>query len=154
MRARRQAVEDELAAPHRAQAAAARQEARRERDTRVGLERLLASPLAKQIMAEHAHMISREIERTITKAVATATKKDPTADIFRVDIPKSFLMFQDRNSIASRVLELYLDDNRAHGPSLSVRADMVPETMSLSVRVTLPALENTVMVYRAHLMAS
>jgi hypothetical protein len=99
-------------------------------------------------------MISREIERTITTAVAAATKKDPTADIFRVEIPKSMLMFQDRSSIASRVLERYLDDNRSHGPSLAVRADMAPETMTMSVTVLLPALQNTVMVDRMHLMAS
>lgn len=146
MRARRDAVEAELSAPYRRATAEAQQTARHERDARRGLEKLLASPMAKHVMDKHAHAISRELSMVISKAVAEATKRDPKADVFKVSIPKSILAFQDRKSIEAQVLERYLDNQRRDGSSWNVSADMEVERMVMRVRVTVPQLAHEIAV--------
>jgi len=150
MRARRDAQEETLAAPHREAAARAQQVARVEREARAGLERLLASPLAKEIMKEHAYSISRELHRMISKTVYEAMGKDPSADSFTVSLPKSVLMFQDPSSIASKITDLYVNGSRRDGSGLLVSTSIEPVSMGMRVNVALPSLHNEIAVDRAH----
>lgn len=102
MRARRNRIEAEIAAPYRAETVRANMLAAQERDARVGLERAMASRIAPMIIDDMSRNMSRALEREIMKASVQALKSEPTT---KIEVPTGMLLRTDPRSIVSRVID-------------------------------------------------
>lgn len=127
MRAQAQRREDEIAAPHRAAVDHARQIAREERTAREGLERLLRSPIIKQVVEKIGHEVGDHVYHEIMKAIASQRGFAATTTI---EVPTSMLMAADPKSIVSRVVDWW---KRETAPKMRVRAMADVATMHHTV---------------------
>ena len=83
MRAKRQALEAELAKPYKEAAARSEAIANEERRARQGLERLLASKMLPEIIQRFSRDVARSAQDGIWKAVAQASNAAPTTTLVR-----------------------------------------------------------------------
>lgn len=150
MRAQEQRIEEAIAAPHRRAAAEAQQSARRDRLAREGLEKLLASPLAADIMKECARSISHDLSRLVSSAIRDAMRDDPSLDgVVTITAPMSLLAFENPSSIVRKLVDRYVNDRR-DGNAVRVSAGMDLEGSHLIVRVVIPSLQHEIAVSRHH----
>ena len=102
MRARRQQVEDDLSAPHRAAAEQAREIAHQEREARRGLEGIMRSELLPHVLREIGHKIGEAVHREIRKAVS---QQRGLGGETTLTLPTYMLLEADPKSVVARVIE-------------------------------------------------
>jgi hypothetical protein len=127
MRAKREQIEADLAAPHIAEARRAMALASAERDARVGLERLCQSKLMPYVMESVGRNLGEGVHREIMKAVSSQKSFTGTT---KLELPTSMLMAADPESVIARVVEWW---RRSVAPKMNLSAMMQPSDRSVLV---------------------
>jgi hypothetical protein len=146
MRAKRQALEAELAAPHKEAADRSAAIALEERRARQGLERLLASKMLPEIIQRFSRDVARYAQDGIWKAVAHASKASPTTTL---EVPTDMLQYADPESVLSRVVDWWRNETL---PKMEFRvdADMAlakSDMMVLDIRMPQMGYRQAVPIY-------
>jgi len=134
LRARRQRLEAEIAAPHAANAVRAWEEAARERREREALERIMGNKLLPHILEHIGHKLSERLYREIMQAVA---KSETATGVTTLELPTEMLISADRKSIVSRVVDWWKMDC---APKVSFRARESVKSRSTVLDIRLPAM--------------
>ena len=140
MRAQRQREEDEIAAPHRADAARSRRAAYEEREARLGLERIMGSKVAPFLVRELGATMGRELERRIVDAAIEATAGKKTSPETTIVVPTSMLMYADPKTLVARVVDWWKRENAPRMEFRAFKGEMEIKSSVTTVEVRIPEM--------------
>jgi hypothetical protein len=123
MRAKRLAVETEIAAPYKAVADRMTAVASAERNAREGLERLLRSPVLDRVYDAIGRNLGEHVYREIMK---TLSAQKAYAETTTLVLPTGMLMSADPKSVVARVVDWWKSET---APRMRLRVDADPSAI-------------------------
>lgn len=146
MRAKRELIEAEIAAPYRAETIRANMLAVQEREARAGLERIMRSEILPHILRSIGHKLGDAVHHEIMKAVG---KQKGFSSTTTLELPTSMLLSADPKSVVARVVDWWKQET---APRMSLRA--FKGEMEVKSHVTVLDIRLPEMGYREHVADS
>lgn len=137
MRAKRERIEAEIAAPYRAETIRANMLAVQEREARAGLERIMRSEMLPHILREIGHKLGEGVHREIMKAIG---KQKGFSGTTTLELPTDMLLAADPKSVVARVVDWWKSET---APRMSLRAfkgDMEMKSHVTTLDIRLPEM--------------
>lgn len=142
MRARRDRIESEIAAPYRDETVRANVRAVQERETRVALERMMRNEILPHVLREIGRKLGAHVHDEIMRAIA---KQQSLSGTTTLKLPTSMLLAADQTSVVARVVDWWKTET---APRMSLRA--FKGEMEMKSGVTVLDIRLPEMGYRHH----
>lgn len=136
MRMQRDQREAPLLEPYKAELRSAAMTIRDLRDRLRQIEQFMGKEIAKHVIGQISHDVSRRLMETIYKAVRAATGEPKPV---RITLPSDVMRFSDPRSIESHVLQEYAQRSLPDHLSLSIDG-VAPDQHVMTVDIRVPTL--------------